>query len=748
MNEESALGSRNRGRSALYRRFLPIKSFKSFVSKEGIGDVLKRRGVRAVAYFHTDHFEPWRLVPDRDGGMERCVDDVEAYVTKSARLDFARKASLFYKANVNYLASGDRELRRAHPDDLLGFVPRSPRDLTIGGAILAPIAASDHDLQVHIHHEYFTFNDSARDPETFAYLQTPRGRSFDNARLELCIRLGLDTLREDAGIELPRWFFIHGHWALNASDPHECTIVREIEILRRNGCVGDFTQPAGRTHVDSRIEVPYLVEPVALAKGYDSAEARPVQAAGAGEAAANLFFIWASAATHRSCSIDTYSPFVQQRTKTPQLTAMQHARDGVVIDGVLYLKTHCHSLHPVYCKTDGLPMPHTDPGVQAELRALFHAAEGIGAEVGFHTVSEIYDRILAASAPQDRDLTREFELGSNSPMAQMGLTVDFLAADGSRSAPPPLAPRPDLLPEPSLVGSSPSTEPLGGNHELPPAVAYIVPMEGDVEVGGADWPDGGAALIDAAETLSELMEAPDVARINAEAGAVTMARAADLGSEASGVTGFYGPRAQELTLLQPSEVLCAAFLEQRLPGAHGVYEIGCGLGVLSTLLAMRGLRAVGVERNGARLATAEAIAESLFASAPDSGRPPRFIKGVFPKALRKEARLGASVALVTNLLGTASPEQQDDFVGGLRAFGAVLIDVQRFYSRRSTRRQIRDLEEIFILAGFDAPRLAFNLGPDGRFVLFTNPKPRRRLGMEALLISVGAVRDEPLFLAA
>lgn len=727
-----------------------IKSFKSLMSTESIGDALKRRGVRAVAYFHTDHFEPWRLVPDRDGGMERCIDDVEAYVAKSASLDFARKASLFYKANVNYLTSRDRELRRAHPDDLLGFVPRSPRDLAIGAAILAPIVASDHDLQVHIHHEYFTFNDSARDPETFAYLQTPRGRSFDNGRLELCIRLGLDTLREDAGIELARWFFIHGHWALNASDPHECTIVREIEILRRNGCLGDFTQPAGRTHVDSRIEVPYLVEPVALAKGYDSPQARPVQAAGSGAAAAELFFIWASATTHRSCSIDTYSPFVQQRIKTPQVTALEHARAGVVIDGVLYLKTHCHSLHPTYCRIDGRPMPHTDPGVQAELRALFNAADGIGAEVVFHTVSEIYDRILAAAAPEPRDLVTEFDMNVDAPMTPIGLTVEFVASDGSRAAPPLLPERTPELPEPSLATASLSPDALhAGSGETLAPVAYIVALESPAQgSGGAERPDGAGALIDASWLLPELIEALDVTRINADAGRVAMARSDDIGSEASGVTGFYGPRAQEGALLQPSEILCAAFIEQRLPGAHAVYEIGCGLGVLSTLLAMRGLRAVGVERNGARLATAEAIAESLVAASSGAGRAPRFVKGVFPKALRKEARLGVSVALVTNLLGTASPDQQEEFVRGLRAFGAVLIDVQRFYSRRSTRRQIRELEEIFTLAGFDAPRLAFDLGPDGRFVLFINAKPRRRLGLEALLVSFGAVRDEPLFVAA
>ncbi len=140
-----------RGPPAALRGF-PISAFKSLRTGASIADVLKSRGVHTLVYFHTDHFEPWRTVPGRDGGMDRCIDDVEQYLSSTAELDFARKASLFYKANVNYLTSGERELIRADPDDLLGFVPRSPRDLRIGRAIVQPIVASDHDLQVHIHH--------------------------------------------------------------------------------------------------------------------------------------------------------------------------------------------------------------------------------------------------------------------------------------------------------------------------------------------------------------------------------------------------------------------------------------------------------------------------------------------------------------------------------------------------------------------------------------------------------------------
>ena len=158
------------------------------------------------------------------------------------------------------------------------------------------------------------------------------------------------------------------------------------------------------------------------------------------------------------------------------------------------------------------------------------------------------------------------------------------------------------------------------------------------------------------------------------------------------------------------------------------------------------VRAIGVERNGARLATAKAIAEAVMTGTPDA-RAPRLVRGLFPRALRRQAGLASSVALVTNLLGTATPEQQEAFIGGLRAFGAVVIDVQRFYIRRTTTKQVAELLEMFAAAGFDSPRLAFDLGPDGRFMVFTNPKPRRRPGLMALLVRLGAVRDRSLSVA-
>jgi hypothetical protein len=374
----------------------------------GIAAALQKRGVQRLAYFHTDHFEPWRSVPGRSADLARAVDDVEQFALRCEAIEFARRSSLFVKSNVNFAVDDGRDLHRASPEDRLGFVPRNATGRALGKAMLAPVVDLGMELQVHIHHENFVWNGTLKDPATRDYLATPLGKALGPARLELAVRLALEMLREDAGIALERWFFIHGHWALNGSDPGECTVVREIEMLMRNGCIGDFTQPAGRPHVDSRIGEPYLVKPVARAKGYDSEEAQPIAAAGA--KADDRFFLWATALPHASASIDIYSKSVEKRTEQPALLGMAQAENGVLIDGTLYVKTHGHSMAPAYWEEGGMPFPHAHPAIQRELNLMFEAADSAGVALEFLTCSEVYDEILAAKAPPSKDFVSSWNI--------------------------------------------------------------------------------------------------------------------------------------------------------------------------------------------------------------------------------------------------------------------------------------------------------------------------------------------------
>lgn len=406
-------------------------------------ETLKARGITRLVYFHCDHFEPWRYVEGRPADLALAVGDVERYITASSG-GFGARATLFYKANINFLVDGARKLWRAHPLDQLGFVPPSRDADALSAAVLGALSAAGRELQVHIHHENVTWNDSIRDAAVRDYLAEPANRRFDDARFELLVRLNLSLLSRQANFDRDRWFFVHGQWALNASDPHECTIVREIEILRRNGCIGDFTQPAGRIHVDARIDEPFLARPTPLAKGYDRPEADPVAASGCGAVPADRFFLWASRIDHRNCSIDHRAEFVVRRMADPAQFARAQAEAGFAHDGVLYVKTHAHSMDPFYWRDPAVvDFPHVHPGIVRELGTLFDTADACGITVELATAREAFDTITGATPAPARDLVGHYGLDRGDPMTAVG--CDVVHVDVNGPVPPPslsLAPNP------------------------------------------------------------------------------------------------------------------------------------------------------------------------------------------------------------------------------------------------------------------------------------------------------------------
>jgi hypothetical protein len=374
-------------------------------------------------------------------------------------------------------------------------------------------------------------------------------------------------------------------------------------------------------------------------------------------------------------------------------------------------------------------MPHLERGVQAELGLLFDAADKIGGKVSFLTASEAYDRLVRGGRQESRNLVGDFGLRESAPMERIGVTVEFVRPDGIIVGAPSLGPPIASLPSPiPASGATPS----GGRVAHDIAVARIVsstqgetgPQE-NIRILGEQFP-----MIDSGALAPGLMLSDTVTVLNSLASEVALNRVAIMGVEAAGVTGFYGPRAELGSLLQPSEVLCAELVLNQLSGVRAVYEIGSGLGLLSIYLASRGMHAVGIERNRERLLTAKAIAS---AARREGAATPRLIEGVFPRILRRTGRLGGCVALVTNLLGRASESQQTRFILGLRRFGAVLIDAQRFYDRRLSPGEIQGLLRLFKQQGFGEARLAFDLGPDGRFLLFLNSEPTLPKGLAGFL---------------
>ena len=360
-------------------------------------EIVRRRGVHRIAYFHCDHFEPWRA-----GGFtaEDNAADVLRFAECSAANEFSRRLTLFYNAQVGVARRQSVGVTAVTPDDVLGFRPRTAKQETLyGGAMRDLLDRVDHEVQVHIHHEGYTYNTSHEDPVIIELFQRPEVRARDAARFELGLSLSLDVIRRETGRALERWFFVHGQWALNASDPTVCHITNEIEILMRNGCLGDFTFPAGRSKVDPVLELPYFVRPFDAPHSYILNEAEPEIAFGNAAAARSKFFIWASEIRHRGCSLDYYAEHVSRALEDPVAFARKILEQSNVADGTLYFKTHSHSMHPSYWAAGGPGVfPHQHRGVRELMNSVFDAASAAGATVDFLTASEVYDEFIQPRA--------------------------------------------------------------------------------------------------------------------------------------------------------------------------------------------------------------------------------------------------------------------------------------------------------------------------------------------------------------
>lgn len=369
-----------------------------------LSEILRRREVSRVAYFHTDHFEPWSLAPGRPS-FEACAEAVEDFAVRSAKVAFGQRQTLFYKPKVDG-GMGRAASIRVNPEDPFGFVPRADETRVLAkSALQGLLSKSAHEIQVHVHHEHYTWNTSHTRPAILSAFDRPGVKERDSSRFELGLSLTLDAIREETGLPLNEWFFVHGVWALNASDPAVCQIEDEIQILMRNGCRGDFSFPAGRQHVDPACLEPFFIQPVTGRRAYDLADAMPQAAWGNARAASDRFFIWSSELTHRSSSLDYYSRATMERLRNPVSMARDIVSQSVVTDGTLWFKTHAHSLHSDYFQTpERSPIPHEHPDVRALFGLIADAIEAAGAALKFLTANEVYQEFVTATPQAPRDI--------------------------------------------------------------------------------------------------------------------------------------------------------------------------------------------------------------------------------------------------------------------------------------------------------------------------------------------------------
>jgi len=214
---------------------------------------------------------------------------------------------------------------------------------------------------------------------------------------DLMLAESLDRLAADTGARIDRWFFIHGVWALNASEPSMCAITDEIIRLRRAGCLGDFTFPAARPMCNPRYDRPMSIRPFDAPKCYDQpdADAIPVHE-GAGDP--DRFMIWSSRMSTDEASLDYHTtPRVAANFASTGAWAGRLVRDAFQRGGTLYLKTHAHVMIGEGFDLDTgkrlTPFPHEHDGVKRLFGLLEDAMARLSGRVDYITASEAHDEL-------------------------------------------------------------------------------------------------------------------------------------------------------------------------------------------------------------------------------------------------------------------------------------------------------------------------------------------------------------------
>lgn len=354
-----------------------------------LADILKRRGCTSVSYFHTDHFEPWSR-----GISEESARAVERMAAAARKSTHARRLSLFYNVFVPYRLKSDEPIKRADwsaPGDEVVFFARSPQQERLAADVVRPLLDDGHEIHLHVHHEYWTRNSSNFDHPVSRWVNSHSNAELDRSRLDLHLRLSKDAIAREIGQPFEKWAFVHGNWALNASDPQICHVSDEMALLMRHGGIADFSFPAGRGHCDPRTEAPFTCLPIDCTRAYDDprSDPRPVTL-GSGIIRPDRFLIWSSAIKAVHSSLDLYSEPNAAYLKDTEAVVANWLKKSVVLANTLFIKTHAHSMRADYHLPEpgpGIPHCHTD--IVAVLDCLARACERAGVELHYRTVNEV-----------------------------------------------------------------------------------------------------------------------------------------------------------------------------------------------------------------------------------------------------------------------------------------------------------------------------------------------------------------------
>ena len=325
-----------------------------------LADILKRRGVERVSYFHTDHFEPWS-----DGIDEKAARAVGRFGDLARRSRYGNRLSLFYSTFLPYRLydeSDSAPLDAQVPGDAVVFHARSERQEDLAREAIRPLVTSDwHEMHLHVHHEFWTRNDSNFDGPVSRWVNEHSTAEADEGRLDLFFDLNRRVIERETGQPFERWGFIHGNWALAASDPLICHVESELGMIMRHGGWGDFTFPAGRSYCDPKLEAPFTCVPLHGKRAYDCADA-DAKAVGTGALQPGRFFIWNSPIKSGWASIDYFTAANRKHLAATEKIVKRWLEQSVELGGTLFVKTHAHSMKWEYELSEpGSTIPHNYP---------------------------------------------------------------------------------------------------------------------------------------------------------------------------------------------------------------------------------------------------------------------------------------------------------------------------------------------------------------------------------------------------
>lgn len=640
-----------------------------------LADILKSRGIRSVYYFHADHFEPW------SGGIdEKNARGIERMAEMSRTSPFGSKLSLFYSPFVPYMLDVDGAIGKGGSrvdGDAVVFGRRSASQEKIAADVIRPlITANQHEFHLHVHHEFWTRNDSKFDKPVSNWVNANSTAELDRDRLDLFFRLCIEVIKAELGGGFDRWGFVHGNWALAGSDPLICTLENELSMIMRHGGFGDFSFPAGRGYCDPRLETPFTCLPLDFKRAYDDplSDPRPI---GAGTRAlrSDRFFIWNSPIKASASSIDYYTKAKRDSFQDPMRILGEWLRGSVQFGDDLFIKTHAHSMKWEYkISEEGSPIPHCYPDVVRIFEELLRVCDSAQVEFKPVTVNEVMERVrafdsgaVAAAAPAGDKPRREGELA---------------VATASRASEQPAGP--------------------GGREAVGKALGRGV----DLQLHVHDARSAGEAVA----------VAPDVAPVRREAFTKASMDTATA-PEGQGVdlqffsdeflalqtTWMAGPGAAQqpdelyaskLTrgrALEIYEVEVASAIMARFGHDTEVVEIGSGYGALALFLARNGYAVQGFEGDRRRSAASAWCLQAYAERYPRLTDRISIAPGFFPDApgLREPAGAMSRLGVATNITCSYSANHLTEIIEALSKFEAAVIDLGRF-GRSLNAQQDRD----------------------------------------------------------